>query len=171
MLLPGVYPLLQSYQLVIYDSNNAFYVSNLVRGRSVAMSGKRSGFGDFLTGVLVGGAIAYVIGLLNAPRPGDETRQMWMEQGRELRDRAMDTVQTTMDKTGKIVEDRRQRLNATMEETRNRVQERVSDLKDRGTEVFTDVRGQVSEGLRRTANQVDPNAPAQPPTPPPGPGI
>ncbi len=39
------------------------------------MSGRRSGFGDFFTGILVGGAIGYFIALLNAPAPGDETRQ------------------------------------------------------------------------------------------------
>jgi gas vesicle protein len=121
------------------------------------MSERRSGFGDFLTGVLVGGAIAYVVGLLNAPRPGDETRQMWTERGRELRDRAMDSVQTTVDKTGKLVSDSRERLGTTAETTRNRMQERVSDLKDRGQDVLTDVRGQVSEGLRSTADKVDPN--------------
>ncbi len=120
------------------------------------MSG-RSSFGDFVTGLLVGGAIGYVIALLNAPRPGEETRQMWMDQGRELRDRAMDTVQTTVDKTGKIVADSRERLGSTVETTRNRVQERVSDLKDRSGSVVSDVRGQVRDRLRTAADQVDPN--------------
>jgi gas vesicle protein len=104
------------------------------------MSEGRSGVGDFLTGVLVGGAIAYVFGLLNAPRPGEETRQMWAERGREMRDRAMDTVQTTVDKTGKLVSESRERLGTTVDTTRNRVQGRVSDLKDRGEEVVTEAR-------------------------------
>src|SRR5512147_2550121 len=78
--------------------------------RKNTMSERHSSFGDFLTGMLVGGAVGYVIALLNAPRPGDETRQMLTERGMELRDRAMETVQTTMDKTGKLVADSRQRL-------------------------------------------------------------
>jgi len=122
------------------------------------MSEGRSGFGDFLTGVLVGGAIAYVIGVLNAPRPGEETRQMWKERGRELRDQAMDTVQSTVDKTGKLVSDSRYRVN-----------EQVSDLKDRSGGVVSDVREQVSEGLRTTADKVDPNKPTS--SPPMGPEI
>src|SRR5512146_1569211 len=115
------------------------------------MSDRHSSFGDFLTGIIVGGAIGYVVALLNAPRPGEETRQMWTDRGRELRDRAMDTVQTTVDKTGKIVADSRERLGTTVESTRNRVQERVSDLKERGGSTLEDVRGQVSGGLRKAA--------------------
>jgi gas vesicle protein len=124
------------------------------------MSG-RSSFGDFLTGVLVGSAIGYVVAMLNAPRPGDETRQMWTERGRELRDRAMDTVQSTVDKTGKMVADSRERLGSTMESTRNRMQERVSDLKDRGESVVTDVREQMSDNLRRAAESVEPKNPPE----------
>lgn len=119
----------------------------------------RSSFGDFVTGILVGSAIGYVIALLNAPRPGDETRQMWTDKGREMRDRAMDTVQSTVDKTGKLVSDSRERLGSTVETTRNRMQDRVSDLKDRSGGVVSDVREQVSDKLRSAADQVDPNQP------------
>ncbi len=126
------------------------------------MSG-RSSFGDFVTGLLVGGAIGYVIALLNAPRTGEETRQMWTDRSRELRDRAMDTVQSTVDKTGKLVSDSRERLGTTVESTRNRVQERVSDLKERGGSTLGDVRGQVSDSLRKAADQVDPGETTQGP--------
>ncbi len=119
------------------------------------MSGRSSGFGNFLTGILVGGVIGYGIALLNAPRPGGETRQMITRRGRELRDRAMDTVHTTVDKTGKLVDEGRQRLNTQVEETRNRVQGRVSDLKDRSEEVVSAAREQVSENLRKAADTVE----------------
>ena len=36
---------------------------------------KDSGFGSFLAGVLIGGLIGAAIGLLLAPRAGDETRE------------------------------------------------------------------------------------------------
>ncbi len=120
------------------------------------MGDRHSSFGDFLTGMLVGGVVGYVAALLNAPRRGDETRQMLTERGRELRDRAMDTVQTTVDKTGKLVSDSRERLNTQMGSTRDQVQDRVSDLKDRGEEVVTGVRGQVSDTLRKAADSVEP---------------
>lgn len=123
------------------------------------MSQHGSKFGDFVTGVLVGGAIGYVVALLNAPRPGDETRQMLTERGRELRERAMDTVQTTVDKTGKLVNEGRGRLETTVDETKNRVQERVTDLKDRGETVLTEMRGQASETIHRVADKIDPDQP------------
>ncbi len=126
------------------------------------MSNRGSKFGDFVTGILLGAAVGYVIALLNAPRPGDETRQMLTDRSRELRDKAMDTVQTTMDKTGKIVSENRDKLGSTVGSTMNRMQDRISDLKDRSGEVLTNVRSQVSGNLHQVADQVDPNQPDQP---------
>ena len=134
------------------------------------MSDRRSGFGDFLTGLLVGGAIAYIVGLLNAPRPGDETRQMWTEKGRELRDQAMGTIQDTVDKTEKMVSENRGKMGSSVSSIKDRVQERVSDLKNRGEAVVTNTREQVSSNLRDAADQVDPNQPPNAETPP-GPQI
>jgi len=127
------------------------------------MEDRGSRFGDFLTGILLGGLIGYVIALLNAPRPGEETRAMLNDKSRELRERAMETVQTTVDKTGKLVSEGRDRLGSTVEETRNRMQDRVSDLKDRGETVLTDVRSQVSENLHKVADEVDPKTTETPP--------
>jgi gas vesicle protein len=121
------------------------------------MSEHGSKFGDFVTGVLVGGVIGYVVALLNAPRPGDETRMMLNERASELREKAVDTVQTTMDKTGKLVAEGRDKLGTTVETTRNRVQERVSDLKGRGETVLTDVREQASDTIHRVADKIEPD--------------
>lgn len=120
------------------------------------MSGSK--FWDFLSGILVGSAIGYTVALLNAPRAGEETRQMLNMKSRELRDKAVETVQSTVDKTGKVVEEGRERLTMTADDTRNRLQEKVSDLKGRGEEVVTDARVQVSEKLHQFADSVDPNA-------------
>jgi gas vesicle protein len=125
------------------------------------MGERSSGFGDFLTGLLVGGAIGYAIALLNAPRPGEETRAMLEEKGRELRSRATETVHTTVDKTGKMVAEGRDVLNARVEETRSLVQERVSDLKNRGEAVVSDVRAQVGDTLHTVASEVEPSGSRQ----------
>lgn len=109
------------------------------------MSERNSSFGDFLSGILVGGVIGYVVAMLNAPRTGEETRQMLNERSRELRDRAVETAQMTRDKTEKLVA-----------EGRTRVEERVSELKDRGQTVVADVRSQVSEKLQTTAEKIEP---------------
>lgn len=122
------------------------------------MSGSK--FWDFLSGLLVGGAVGYTIALLNAPRPGEETRQMLNEKSRELRNKAVETVQSTVDKTGKLVEEGRECVGMTVEDTRNRVQNRVIDMKDRGETVVTDARVQVSEKLHQFADSVDPTVPS-----------
>jgi len=121
------------------------------------MSGRASKFGDFVTGILVGGAVGYVAALLSAPRSGDETRQMLNERSRDVRDRAMETVQTTVGKTEKLVSGSRERLGTTLDDTRNRMEGTVSDLKDRSGSVVTGVRSQVSDSLYKAAEQVDPN--------------
>ncbi len=123
------------------------------------MSGSK--FWDFLSGILVGGAVGYTIALLNAPRPGEETRQMLNQKSRDLRDKAVETVQTTVDKTGKLVEEGRERVEMTVDETRNRVQDRVVDLKDRGENVVTDARVQVSGKLHEFADSLDPTVPTE----------
>lgn len=120
------------------------------------MSQHGSKFGDFVIGMLIGGAIGYAAALLNAPRPGGETRQMLTERGRDLRDRAMDTVQTTVDKTGKLVNESRGRLEKTVGMTRDRVQERVTGLKGRGEAVLSDVREEASDTIHRVADKIDP---------------
>lgn len=118
---------------------------------------RHSNFGGFLTGLLLGGVLGYAVAMLNAPRRGVETRQMLSEKGREIGDRAKETMQTTVDKTGKLVSEGRDRIGTTIGDTRERVQERVSDLKTRGGSVVTDVREQVSDKLRGAADQVDPS--------------
>lgn len=119
--------------------------------------GKQSTFGDLLTGLLVGGAVGYVYALLNAPRPGDETRQMLNERSKELRDKAIETLHTTADKTEKIVGEGKSRVVSTLETTRDVTLVRADELKDQGTTILHDVRAQASEAIRRVADQVDPN--------------
>jgi gas vesicle protein len=120
--------------------------------------GRRSSFGDFLSGIVIGGAIGYVLALLWAPRPGEETRTMLAERGREVRDAAKETVQTAVDKTGKLVTESRGRLESTMEATAKMSQERADEVKERGTTMIHDARVQTSETLHRVADQIDPES-------------
>lgn len=114
--------------------------------------------GDFLTGLILGAAAGYMYALLNAPRTGEETRAMLEEKSREIRTRAQETVQTTVDKTGRLVNEGRGKAEETLETTLNRARVQVDELKNRGATVIDEKRAQVSETLRRTADQVDPQA-------------
>lgn len=121
------------------------------------MSGSK--FGDFLTGLIVGAALGYTFGTLSAPRAGEETRHMITEKGVELRDRARETVQGTVDKTNKLVEEGRTRVTSTVGGTVNRTRERVDEVKGRGQSLVEDARFQVSQTIRRAADKVDPKTP------------
>jgi gas vesicle protein len=112
----------------------------------------RSGFGDFFTGIVIGGTIGYLAALLFAPRAGDETRDLLAERGREVRDRAKDTVQTAVDKTGKIVSDSRQRIGTTVDTA-------VNHTREKGEGLVQDVRERVSDSMAKVADSVDPNTP------------
>ena len=120
-------------------------------------------FGDFLTGLVIGGVAGYVYAMLNAPRPGDETRVMLEERGRELKTRAIDTVQTTKERTNKLYNEGRERVKATVEDTVQRtrgvVGERVGTVQEQGTDVVYQVREQASEKLHEVADKIDPNGP------------
>jgi gas vesicle protein len=117
------------------------------------MSQRGTKFGDFLTGAVIGGLVGYFVALLNAPGPGEETRQMLKDRGRELRATAMDTAQTALDKTGKLVGEGR----AKVDEQVNRARERVTNVQDKGTGVVRDVRETASEKIRQAADKIDPN--------------
>lgn len=112
----------------------------------------KSSFGDFLTGLVIGGTLGYLAALLFAPHSGEETRKMLADRGREVGDRAKDTVQTAMDKTGKIVAESRERIGTTVDSALNRTL-------DKGETVVQDVREQASDTMHKVADQIDPNTP------------
>lgn len=122
------------------------------------MSEKGGGFGDFLTGAILGGLVGYLAAMLSAPRAGDETRRMLAERSMELRDRATDTVQTTLDKTGKLVSEGRDKVTSTVSDTVDRTKERVSDLTNRGSDVVREKREQASDTMRSAADKIDPDS-------------
>jgi gas vesicle protein len=115
----------------------------------------RSSFGDFVTGIIVGGTVGYLVALLFAPQAGEETRTMLKERGREFRDMAKDTVQTAVDKTGKIVSDSRERIGTKVETAVNRSRDKIETLAH-------ELREQASETMVRAADEIDPNTPDRP---------
>lgn len=114
-----------------------------------------SSFGDFLTGLLVGGAVGYAMAMLTAPRPGDETRQMLEEKGRVIRDKAQEAVNETVDRASHVVEEGRSKIESTVGQVRGHTDE----LKERGEKKVDEAREKASDTMRRTADRVDPDMP------------
>jgi gas vesicle protein len=89
------------------------------------MSHGGGGSRDFLSGLVWGGLVGAAMGLLLAPRPGDETREMLRARGIELRERAMDAA----DQTRQRAEEMQQRGREMLEQNRERVTRTVDAAK------------------------------------------
>ncbi len=125
----------------------------------------RGNFGDFLLGVVIGGLVGYGAALLSAPQTGDETRQMLTEKGRDIRERAMDTLQETKEKTGKMVADGKEKVDQTV----NRSKEKMMNMGNQGQNKVNEVRSTASDKLRDVADEIDPDKNPNPgPTSTPG---
>jgi gas vesicle protein len=128
------------------------------------MGKHNSGFGDMLLGMILGGVVGYAYAILSAPKSGRETREELTEKSRELREKAVETLNETRDKTGKLIETGRSKV----EDTVARARERADDVRYQGEQVVHDKREDLSEGLRRAADSLDPetgNPPITPTTP------
>jgi gas vesicle protein len=82
-----------------------------------AMSDRGSGFGTFLMGGLIGAAI----GLLYAPRSGQETRRILAGEGQEMVDRAVTSIREAQDSALMAIRDAQTRLEALNVEAKDRI--------------------------------------------------
>ncbi len=92
--------------------------------------GHKSGGSGFLSGLVWGSMVGAAIGLLMAPRAGDETRVLLREKTNELRDRAQQTAEETrtkatelQERSRSLVQENRERLARTAEAVKRSAQE------------------------------------------------
>jgi gas vesicle protein len=81
------------------------------------MSNKGNGFGAFLIGGLIGGAI----GLLYAPRSGRETRQILAGEGQDMVDKAVASIREAQDNALATISETQTRLDALNIEAKERI--------------------------------------------------
>jgi len=81
------------------------------------MTDKGSNFGAFLLGGLIGGAI----GLLYAPRSGQETRRILAGEGQEMMDRAVTTIREAQDSALAAIRETQTRLETLNLEAKDRI--------------------------------------------------
>lgn len=99
--------------------------------------------GRFLGGLLVGGALGAIIGLLIAPRSGEETRGLIRDEFSDQWSRSLDNVRTR-------TADWKEKARDSAEQLRDRGQHLVSDLEDAGRETWDKVRATVKSTKNHT---------------------
>ena len=83
-----------------------------------------SDFGKFVGGLMMGGAIGGLLGVLLAPRKGEETRQLIADSAGEARKKAECSLNDIQTKTDKAIED----LQKTGQEVLHKVADSVGPL-------------------------------------------
>jgi gas vesicle protein len=64
--------------------------------------------GDSLfKGIVLGGVVGFAIGLILAPKSGDETRTLFSERGQELRDKADDLIAAARERMSSVASEGR----------------------------------------------------------------
>jgi len=105
-----------------------------------------SGFMAFL----LGGAIGAVVGLLYAPRPGTETRQILTEEGRELMDKTMTSVSDAQESAMVSLQSAQERLAALNQEAK----ERLTKLQDIAKETLNEQKKSLEKGYSQAKEVV-----------------
>ena len=119
-------------------------------------------FGAFLLGGLIGA----VLGLLFAPRPGTETREMLTERANDYWGQAGDMYATGVDKVSEVVDtgkvtanEKSEQLREKIDEARSRLQEQVARsaevAKDKLTDAAPAVKDVVDKAAEGTKSGVD----------------
>lgn len=63
---------------------------------------ERGGDGGFYKGMIVGGLFGFVIGMIMAPKSGDETRAMFSERSQEFRDKAEEFIAAARERMSSV---------------------------------------------------------------------
>jgi len=96
--------------------------------------------GKFIGGLLIGGALGAVIGLLLAPRSGEETRYMLRDEFNERMNRSLDTVKSKTSELKDRAYEFRGKALQTAEVLKDRGQQIASDLEEAGREALHKLR-------------------------------
>jgi gas vesicle protein len=68
---------------------------------------KNNGDGGLFRGMVIGGVAGFVLGMLLAPKSGDETRTLFSERSQELRDKADDFIAAARERMSSVASEGR----------------------------------------------------------------
>ncbi len=86
--------------------------------------------GNSFFAFLVGGAIGAVVGLLYAPRPGRETREILVGEGDEMLNKALSSIRMAQEKALATIQSAQTRMESLNEEAKDRIQKLEEIAKD-----------------------------------------
>src|SRR5262245_23873018 len=114
---------------------------------------ERRGGGGFVSGFLFGGLLGAALGVVFAPRAGEETRRLIRDRGMELRSQVTDgiddartTATEALDDVVTRVDTLQQRGREFVAENRDRIEKTASAVKETAKETWTE------GGQRQTTN-------------------
>ena len=106
--------------------------------------------GDFLKGLLIGGIAGAILGILYAPKSGEETREEIARKAEELLAKAKVDYEKVLERSKKTYESavkRLRELEAAAKEQVGHIEDEVSEIASRGTEVLHDGKTRLKRAL------------------------
>lgn len=107
------------------------------------MSKKAMKIGAFMTGAMFGGLVGGALGLLYAPRSGEETRKLIRDKSTEMKDQAVERGTELRHQAEEAAEKARLRFEETAQHTR----ERATELQHRGQAFLDEQRSRVMQAM------------------------
>jgi gas vesicle protein len=101
--------------------------------------------GSGLLAFLLGGAIGAAIGLLYAPRSGKETREILIDEGDEMVNKAVTSIRAAQENALSTIRDAQARLETLNNEAKDRLQKLQSVAK----ETFDEQKESASKGYSK----------------------
>ena len=111
------------------------------------MSGKA---GEFLKGLLVGGAAGIILGILYAPKSGKETREGIGQKAEELLAKTKEDYEKALEKSKRTYEsalERLRRIESAAKSKLEHVDKDVSELVEHGKDVMQDGKSRLKRAL------------------------
>ena len=113
------------------------------------MENNKNGSYGFLA-FLLGGAVGAIVGLLYAPQSGKETREIILDEGDEVVNKAVSAVRAAQDKAMAMIEDAQSRVEKLNEETNDRIQR----LQEIARETLDEQKKSVKKGYSKAKEVV-----------------
>jgi gas vesicle protein len=99
----------------------------------------------FLEGLVVGGALGYIVGILSAPKSGAELRQQIADNSEDLYKQASDSLVDVREKAGTVITETKSKGSEVLKKasdsvagTKDQITQKLQELAGQSTKVMVD---------------------------------